>query len=610
MSSVSPIARGAVYRFDRFELSEEREQLRKRGVVVHLAPQSFRLLLLLVSRAGRVVTREEIQAELWGSATFVDFEQGINAAVRRIRFALNDSAETPRFLQTLPRRGYCFVAPVERFDPEETIPAAEGDRGALREVAAPNAEPPVQERRRISHAAIALLVVMIAAVVLTRGPHQQRSSAMWDVKPLRVSMVEGEGDAYTTALRQRLARMQPERITWTTANAPADVRIVILPRNASDGRRVEALLLDGATGRALWRETLAPTVETSEFPFEAAVRISRAFIEQRLRVPQHRMSVRSHAAPRALALYREGLAMRRAPVPQRDLDRAVELFEKALMLEPRFAEAWSAIGDVWTERTLLWMGESRRTAMTQARTALDRALVLDPELAEALNDRGLLLMRFERKYAEAEASMRKAIAADPAYVDAHCNLALLLSAMGRHVEALESMRRAEVLDPETYSPSSLRALLELMARRFGDARAEYHALLVLAPHSGVARRGMLSSAIATRQWDDAASSLSVLLKERIEIPPDGPDRAAVLRQHLRRLAPTLIALERGNQLDPYTLACLHAESGEVEAAFAALDRAIASQSTGAMLALVDPRLDALRSDPRFLDRLDQLGFIR
>jgi DNA-binding winged helix-turn-helix (wHTH) protein len=111
--------------FDRFELLPESGELRKQGTLIHLAPQPFRVLMLLIQRAGQIVTREEIQAELWSSDTFVSFEQGINAAIRRIRFALNDRAETPRFLQTWPRRGYCFIAPVERIvavPPQRTVP--------------------------------------------------------------------------------------------------------------------------------------------------------------------------------------------------------------------------------------------------------------------------------------------------------------------------------------------------------------------------------------------------------------------------------------------------------------------------------------------------------
>ena len=113
MTSAVPIAHSVVYRFDRFELVPETEELRKNGTRIHLPPQPFRVLQLLVERAGEIVTREEIQRTLWGDEVFVDYEQGINTAIRRIRFALNDNAEMPRFLQTLPRRGYCFVGRVE-----------------------------------------------------------------------------------------------------------------------------------------------------------------------------------------------------------------------------------------------------------------------------------------------------------------------------------------------------------------------------------------------------------------------------------------------------------------------------------------------------------------
>jgi DNA-binding winged helix-turn-helix (wHTH) protein/tetratricopeptide (TPR) repeat protein len=638
MSSIQMIEPGVIYRFDRFELFPEAEQLRKHGALIRLAPQPFRVLLLLVSRAGRIVTREEIQEELWGSGTFVDFEQGINAVIRRIRFALNDQAETPRFLQTQPRRGYCFVAPVERIvsgesrrSLEAVAPAPEADSDPPMPVvpdlpvALPLPDLPLPASSRVSRVGrAAMFAVMASTLLATSGPQFTPSAGTPVPRVLRVAVspvafdgqrLEAESHRLSAELRRKLAEIQPERIRLAEPGTPADLRIDSTLRVVADGMRLDARLTETSTGRQLWSETFRPSGETGafpgDFPLEVALHTTRALAEKYLPSPRRNpVVVRSRVSQPALAYYREGLATRSQAVPQRDLDRAVELLEKAVALEPRFSEAWAAIGDIWTERTLLWMGGSRRTAVTQARIALDRALVLDPHCAEALNDRALLLISFERSYVEAETEFRKALAVEPAYIDAHCNLALLLAAMGKHDEAIAEMKRVQLLDPASYKPSPIVAHIHLMARHFDDAQAEYRESVLAYPDPASAHWGMLSSAIGAGRWDDAATSLSALLGERVEIPANAGDRGAVLRRELRRFVPKFVEKERNNQLDPYATACLHAQTGDADLAFAALDRAIAGQSFYLMFAFVDPRLDSIRGDPRFVDHLDQVGLIR
>jgi len=112
-------------RFGSFELDEEAGQLRRDGTAVRLPPQPFRLLVLLVSRAGDLVTREEIRQQLWGTDTYVDFDQGVNFCIKQVRTVLHDDADRPLYVETVPRRGYRFIAPIER-------PAATGSAKPLR----------------------------------------------------------------------------------------------------------------------------------------------------------------------------------------------------------------------------------------------------------------------------------------------------------------------------------------------------------------------------------------------------------------------------------------------------------------------------------------------
>lgn len=614
MPSAPQIAPSAVYRFDRFELLPETRQLRKNGTIVHLAPQPFRVLLLLVSRPGKVVTREEIHAELWGDGTFVDFEQGINAVIRRIRFALNDQAETPRFLQTFPRIGYRFVAPVECELPFEPPPAAIAPAHAPSAPIPATLPPPQTHRIRIPRARIAsLLVLMTTTLFAARGPHDIPipGAPAPPIVRLAVSpiVIEGTGGldprTITSELFHRLAQLPPQRVRIVAPGSPADLRIDCAWHKAPDGTwSADASLTDTATGRRVWHEVFRRSGNAAGFPLEVAVRVSLAVVNHRVPPVRREFPIRSAVRTRALALYREGLSLRRLPYPQGDLDRATTLFENAVTLEPGFAEAWSAIGDIWTERALFW-GPSRRTAIAQARIAIDRAIALDSNCAESLNNRGLLLMRFDNAYAEAETAFRKAIDADSQYVDAHVNLAQLLSAMGRHSESLPVLRRAQFLDPARFVPNPLLANLYLMERRYSDAFAEYEASLILSARPDAGHLDLLLAAMTANRPERAAQSLAALLGESGMTLQTG-DSGSELRTHFRRLESKLPRMERDG-LDPYIVACYYAQAGDAERAFAALDRTLVRQSRSAMFAAVDPRLDPIRNDPRFLDFLERWG---
>lgn len=612
-----------VYRFDRFELFPDAGQLRRSGTLIHLAPQPFRVLLMLVERQGAVVTRDEIQEELWGGETYVDFDQSINAVIRRIRTALHDHAETPRFLQTIPRRGYCFVAPVERIDPNAwrasfemthvPEPAPSPDPQPIIEPVAPT---PTPQRRPMLRLAIAFL--SIAPVVLaTHAPLRTSKPEVNATRALRVAITPVEVDGVRASidprlvsmeLRSRLGQVQPERIQVTDANTPADMRIETVLHGLADGIRVDARIVEVPSGRRVWSESFHRAGDAQDFPLEVALRVTRAFVLRYVPPPRNDIMVHTRVSPRVLAIYHEAREIRGRPAPQRDLERALTLFAAVVKEEPRFGEAWSAIGDIWAERALQWSGSSRRMAIARSREALDRAIALTPECTEALNDRALLAVRFDRAYAEGERGMRAAIKADDAYNDAHVNLALLLSAMGQHDEALAEIHRAQMNDPAMFSTTSMRAFLYLMARRYGDASAEYHAVLLDAQQRpDIAHWGLISAAIGAKQWNDASASLSAMLGEPIVIPADAADPEAIIRKEMRRLEAGLLEREHNRQIDPYAVACFYAQISDADLAIAALDRAIESQSLNAMFALVDPRLDRIRADPRFGERLERLS---
>ena len=156
-----------VVRFGVFQMDLQAGQLLKNGRVVRLKPQPFRLLELLVSRAGDVVTREEIREVLWGSDTFVDFDQGVNSAIKQVREALNEDADRPLYVETVPRRGYRFIAPVEphqrrdRLDDDSSVRLQKALWQNVAELRMAEAR-----RRRLAMAAAVVLAVAGAAAYL------------------------------------------------------------------------------------------------------------------------------------------------------------------------------------------------------------------------------------------------------------------------------------------------------------------------------------------------------------------------------------------------------------------------------------------------------------
>jgi hypothetical protein len=175
-------------------------------------------------------------------------------------------------------------------------------------------------------------------------------------------------------------------------------------------------------------------------------------------------------------------------------------------------------------------------------------------------------------------------------------------------EALAELDRARLLDPHSMVPGMAAAVLHLMARRYGDAVVEYRALQVVIPEWQTLHWNLMSAAMGAQRWKDAASSLSAIAGEQVTLSGGGADQGAEFHRHLGRLAPVLVAKE-SEGIDPYMIAWLHAQTGDADAAFAALDRASASPAHSTMFTYIDPRFDPIRSDPRFITRLERFGLL-
>ncbi|HET8797058.1 MAG TPA: tetratricopeptide repeat protein, partial [Thermoanaerobaculia bacterium] len=198
----------------------------------------------------------------------------------------------------------------------------------------------------------------------------------------------------------------------------------------------------------------------------------------------------------------------------------------------------------------------------------------------------------------------------PDYVDAHLNLSLIHAAMGRTDLAVEEFRRVQQLDPENHMPSQTLALFYLLGSRHAEAAAEFRATRLILRRSPIGSWGILWASAGAGRWDEAARSLSDMLGQPVVLDRDPASHRDTFRRELRRLIPLFTAREQSGLVDPYALACIHAQVGDLDSAFAALDRAYDLNSASILWVAVDPRLAILRGDPRYDPYVEKIGLRR
>jgi DNA-binding winged helix-turn-helix (wHTH) protein/tetratricopeptide (TPR) repeat protein len=593
---VRPYSVAMVLRFGPFELDADREELRRSGLVLRLPHQPMRLLLLFVRRAGEVVTREEIQQELWDSDTHVDFEQGINAAIRQIRFHLGDNAEVPRYLKTIPRRGYVWIAPVELVAPLAPPPApppiAVPEPPAIREV-------PARRRTRVAVAAALILVIAAIAVWIAR-PDKRRTIAVTPFRAIGPLPSGVDPRVFTEELRSTVGTL-PRRhllLLEERSGGGAQVRIEGTIQRAGSSVRVIVSAIDTASRTQLWTETYERRLgEHSNMAMQTAHHVAHEVVRRFLPPPRREPLLRTKVSPRALELYRQARVERLRSLPDPDGNRAAAMFEQALVAEPRFPEALSGLADVWVQRAGMHRPPKRTEAVAKTREYAARALALQPGNAEAHSALGLLALQYDWDLTAAEQAFRKAVDEDPEYVDAHYNLCATLAARGEFDAAMEEFEEARALDPVELDLHPAEGRLYLRARRYEEAIAKYREVIRFR-ESVQSWWGILWAAGRHRDWNEGTS----VLRPMLELPPRPRGERATeqeFRDLFRSIEPIVMRLRDRGTLDDYDVAMYYSERGDRDLAFAALQRAVDVRSPGIGYLMVDPRFDGLRNDPRY-----------
>ncbi len=470
-----PVPVRAPIRFGVFELDARAGELRKAGTKLKLEGQPLAVLAILLEHPGQVVTREELQARLWPGGTFVDFEQGINAAVKRLRQALDDSAETPRFIETLPRRGHRFIYPVGSPELPKVAPA---------------------NRRRWTLAAVAAVIVVLSAA-LTRNTWQARvyGHARPALRSVVVLPLENQtGDpakeylarGFADDLTHEISRVEAWDVVWfestppSTGKVPAEVARA-LGKDAclagtiqQDGERLRVnlrLVYASNSSELLWSYWPTPE-EMPALPRRAALEILQHASVAVAPEVQARLRRQSRVDPQAYTAYSIGRNAYWSTITEEGHRKSIEYYEQAIAADPNFAQAYSAMA-----RSFLFLHQLHRGAgfKDKARAAALKAIELDSELAEPHAMLGNI-KRQDGDTSGAEAEYRLALRLDPSDALVHSSYSIFLDQISREADqpekrealleqALQEGLRAEQLDPQSaYIASAVVLRLHALGR--------------------------------------------------------------------------------------------------------------------------------------------------
>ncbi len=433
-----------VIRFEKFELDLSTGELRKGGTLVRLQEQPLVVLRALLEAPGEVLTREQLQKKIWPADTFVDFDHGVHAAVNRLRAVLNDSAENPRYVETVGRRGYRFIATLENIQPVRA--ASIPDPLKARPKAPPRRWKLWTALLAASVAAMVIAGILVAENVggvkdwLYPSPRRQAFHSL-AVLPLENLTHDSQQDYFTDGMTEELitqlsklgdlkviSRTSVMQYRGTRKTLPqiarelhVDAVVEGAVERVENRVRITAQLVNGSTDEQIWADNFDRELrDVLVLQSEVADNIAKQ-IDLHL-TPQQQQNL--HAAhlvdPDAYQSYLWGRYYWNTRTPD-GLKKAGEYFADAIKKDPNFALAYSGQADYFSYLTVLGGPEvlKPREAMTQARAAAAKALELDDSLAEAHASMGNILQNYDWNWADAEREYKRAVLLNPNYAMAH-----------------------------------------------------------------------------------------------------------------------------------------------------------------------------------------------
>jgi len=615
--------------FGPFEVDLSSGELRREGLKVKLQDQPLRLLVLLLESAGEVVTREELRSKLWPADTFVDFDHSLNTAVRKLREALGDSADAPRYVETLAKRGYRFAVPVREREPAApTALSADAEAPAPAPHAAPRGRP-------FASRVVAIAGVLVAAALVTYwmgarpGPRTQPGRKL-TLAILPFDNLSGEADqeylsdGLTEEMTTQLARLAPDRLrvtarssTWKYKRADRDIPRIrqelgadyVLEgslRRAGERVRVTAQLVQVADQTHIWAQTYDREMrDVLVLESEVARSVARAIAMTLAPEAEARLARARPVRPESYQDYLRGRYFFNRKT-EAALRQALGYFQRAVAADPGYAPAYTGLADCYWSlgASSVVGGLPPRQAMPEAKAAALKALEIDDTLAEAHASLAFVHLLYDWDFVASEKEFKRALELDPDYTAAHHWYSHCLLPLGRMEESLAESRRALELEPLSLVVNTHLGWHYFYARQYDQAIEQYRRTLELDPASPQAERYAAWAFLQKGRHEEAIADLraaSSAFGRNPEVEAELGYALAVAgrRAEARAVLEGLSQPSPNRYVSPYSVALVHAGLGDRDQALAWLDKAYDDRSDYMPYLGLEPMLDPLRSDPRF-----------
>jgi TolB-like protein/DNA-binding winged helix-turn-helix (wHTH) protein/Tfp pilus assembly protein PilF len=621
-----------VVRFGPFEADLRLGEVRKHGIRLRLHGHPIQVLGVLLERPGEPVSREELRARLWGTDTFVDFEHGLNAAVNKLRSALSDSADSPRFIETIPRHGYRFIGAI---DPSvDSAPATPVDSAPVTAAV---------RQSRMSRPVLQVLVAVTFLAAIGAGVWWWRSTPARSAEaPARVMLAvlpfenfskdpgpEYFSDGLTEELISELGGLNPERLgviartsvmgyrrtTKTVRDISRELGVdyVIEGSVRRDGARVRisAQLIRASDETHVWARSYDRSLD-AVLPLQSEIaRVITGEIHGEL--PGGGRGTLAAAKPvgwpaHEAALKGQYFLERRTPDA---ILAAREHFERAIALDPGYALAHVGLADSHI-LAISYANAPAPESMSRARAAVDRALQLDENLAAGYAYRGVILAEHDWDWPGAERSFRRAIELNPNFAYARKLYAEYLSYVGRFEEAIAEARLARQHDPLSIVTNSLVGLVLYRARQYDAAVDTLRRTVEMDPDHPMPYLPLGLALSMLKRHGEAIAAL----EKGLQASDGNPEMLAQVAlaygragrpERARLILRELHDRSRSQQISPFCFALVHAGLEESQETIEWLEKAYRQRDWLLTVLKTEPTFDSVRTDPRFQNLLGRLN---
>jgi TolB-like protein/DNA-binding winged helix-turn-helix (wHTH) protein/Tfp pilus assembly protein PilF len=639
---MEPLRPTSVVRFGTYEVSLQSGEVRKAGLRIRVQQQPMRLLEILLEHPGEVVSREELCSRVWPNENFGDFDLALNIAIGKLRSALGDSAENPRFIETLPKRGYRFIADVSIVDGEPRPKRPGSASGDLAETEATDKREAVTlvvaPRRQLWTAPRIMVAVAIALIlpILAFWLFHSREPALVGIRSLAVLPLENlSGDAaqnyfadgMTDELITDLAQISALRVISRTSvmvykgarkplpqiarelNVDAVVEGTVL--RSGDRVRITAQLIEASTDKHLWSQSYEGELRDT---LALQKKVAGAIADQ-IRInltPQEQAALKTVKAvnPEAYESYLKGRYFWNKRTAD-GLKVALAYFNQSIEEDPKYAPSYSGLAD-----TYALLGDWQYAVMPpteafpKAKTAAIKALELDGALGEAHNSLAFVLDGFDWDLDAGGKEFQRAIELNPGYATAHHWYAWHLSLLGRYDEAIIEMRKAENLDPLSLIINADLAELLALAHSYDESIRQSRKTIEMDPNFALAHSQLAQAFLQKHMYDEAVAEMQIAVRLSANSPTCIANLArayvaAGKKSEAMKLLSDLKKRSNSTYSNAAEIAMIYASLGDADQAMTWLEKGYEERFNPGVL--LRPAFDPLRSDLLFQNLLHRVG---